>query len=78
MSVTSKDENEYSMYILISNFEIFYWGNFSISIMLFSILTTWRLVHSLTVSEEPLFGLRRQVFPLLHSATSSRNHQISG
>lgn len=26
MSVTSKDENEYSMYILISNFEIFYWG----------------------------------------------------
>ena len=27
---------------------------------------------------EPLFGLRRQVFPLLHPATSSRNHQISG
>ena len=28
---------------------------------------------------EPLFGLRRQVFPLLHPATSSRNHhRISG
>ena len=26
MSVTSKNENEYSMYILISNFEIFYLG----------------------------------------------------
>lgn len=26
---------------------------------------------------EPLFGLRRQVFPLLHPATSSRNHRIS-
>ncbi|MFQ9809869.1 MAG: DUF4248 domain-containing protein [Segatella copri] len=23
-------------------------------------------------------GLRRQVFPLLHPATSSRNHRISG
>ena len=27
---------------------------------------------------EPLFGLRWQVFPLLHPATSSRNHRISG
>ena len=27
---------------------------------------------------EPLFRLRRQVFPLLHPATSSRNHRIFG
>ena len=27
---------------------------------------------------EPLFGLRWQVFPLLHPAASGRNHRISG